>query len=95
MRVGRPPVKDPVVSKSVALKASQWYQIEQSSLSRKAFFAKMFDRIDSYIREIEDLKEQDISSMSLSRALAICSNKALSQNRADIHMKILDLRDEI
>lgn len=95
MRVGRPPVKDPVISKSVALKASQWYQIEQSSLSRKAFFSKMFDRIDSYIQEIEDLKEQDISKMSVSRILAVASNKALDQDRADIHMKILDLRDQL
>lgn len=95
MRVGRPPATDPVISKSVALKASQWYQIEQSSMSRKTYFAKMFDRVESYIQEIEDLKEQDISKMSLSRALAICSNKALENNRADLHMKILDLRDEL
>ena len=95
MRVGRPPVKDPVISKSVALKASQWYQIEQSSLSRKAFFSKMFDRIDSYIQEIEDLKERDFEQISLSRLLAICSNKALNQNRADIHMEILELRDNL
>lgn len=95
MRVGRPPVKDPVISKSVALKASQWYQIEQSSLSRKAFFAKMFDRIDSYIQEIEDLKERDFETTSLSRLLAVCSNKALANNRPDIHMQILDLRDKL
>ena len=55
----------------------------------------MFDRIDSYIQEIEDLKEQDISQMSVSRILAVASNKALDANRADIHMKILDLRDEL
>lgn len=95
MRVGRPPAKDPVISKSVALKASQWYQIEQSSLSRKAFFSKMFDRIDSYIQEIEDLKDFDIREYTISRLLAVASNRALEQNRADIHMKILDLRDEL
>jgi|TARA_R100000479_G_C6394398_1_gene206495 hypothetical protein len=95
MRVGRPPAKDPVISKSVALKASQWYQIEQSSLSRKAFFSKMFDRIDSYIQEIEDLKNFDVRTYSVSRLLALASNKALDNDRADIHMKILDVRDEI
>ena len=94
-RIGRPPVTDPVISKSVALKASQWYQIEQSNMSRKAFFDRMFDRIGSYIEEIEELKEHDVRSMSLSRLLAISSNKALGQDRADIHMKILDVRDEL
>lgn len=94
-RVGRPPVTDPVISKSVALKASQWYQIEQSQLSRKQFFSKMFDRIESYIQEIEDLKERDWQSMSLSRLLAIASNVALQQDRPDIHMQILKVRDEL
>ena len=95
LRVGRPPVTDPTISKSVTLKASQWYQIEQSKLSRKQFFSKMFDRIESYIAEIEELKEFDTRSMSLSRLLAIASNMALRQDRADLHMKILDLRDEL
>ena len=95
MRIGRPPVTDPTISKSVTLKASQWYQIEQSKLSRKDFFAKMFDRIESYIHEIEDLKEMDVSKMSLSRLLICASNKALTNDRPDLHMKILDLRDEI
>jgi hypothetical protein len=95
MRVGRPPVTDPVISKSVALKASQWYQIEQSQLSRKAFFSKMFDRIESYIEEIEDLKERDWQNISLSRLLAICANKALQQDRVDIQQKIFEVRDEL
>ena len=95
MRVGRPPVTDPSISKSVTLKASQWYRIEESKLSRQAFFSKMFDRIDSYIDEIEELKERDWKSMSLGRLLAIASNVALWQNRADIHMKILEVRDDL
>ena len=95
MRVGRPPATDPTISKSVTLKASQWYQIEQSKLSRKDFFAKMFDRIENYIAEIEELKEMDIRDMSISRILAIASNSALAQGRPDLHMKILDLRDEL
>ena len=94
-RVGRPPVTDPVISKSVALKASQWYQIEQSKLSRKQFFAKMFDRIESYIAEIEELKEYDWRNVSVSRLLAIASNEALANNRPDIHIKILNVRDEL
>jgi len=93
-RVGRPPVNDPTISKSVTLKASQWYQIEQSKLSRKAFFSKMFDRIDNYINEITELRERDYEQCSLARLLAICSNKALAEDKADIHMMIVDIIQE-
>ena len=48
-----------------------------------------------HIAQIEELKEMDVRHMSISRLLAIASNSALQQNRPDLHMKILDLRDEI
>jgi len=95
MRVGRPISNDPTISKSVTLKASQWYRIEQSDMSRAKFFAKMFDRIDNYIDEITELRERDFKTMSLARLLAVASNVALEQNRADIHMQILEVRDKL
>ena len=55
----------------------------------------MFDRIESYIAEIEELKEYDWRNVSVSRLLAIASNEALANNRPDIHMKILNVRDEL
>jgi len=95
MRVGRPISNDPTISKSVTLKASQWYRIEQSNMSRAKFFAKMFDRIDNYIDEITELKDFDVRTYSISRLLALASNKALDENKADIHMEIIELRGKL
>lgn len=87
-RIGRPPVKDPKVSKTVTLLASQWYKIEQSHHSRATIFTKMLEWWG-------EKGDYDARGMSVQRLLAFASANALHNNEA-IHQEwINELRTKI
>ena len=87
-RVGRPPVSDPKVSKTVTLLASQWYKIEQSNHSRATIFTKMLEWWS-------EKGDYDARGMSVQRLLAFAAANALHANDAKYHTWINELREKI
>ena len=81
-RVGRPPAKDPKISKTVTLKSSEWYLIEQSKSSRAAFMAQMLKDYREYDGKVQELqaeyKDFDIRQMSVKR-LYVATMNAMAQ----------------
>lgn len=83
-RVGRPPVKDPKISKTVTLKASQWYLIESSDTSRAAIFEKLLDDWSDFKAHeseiIAELQDFDARSMTFGRLFGIFHNRLIQEN---------------